>query len=207
MYNSSLGIQDQGCGTPHSHPTLRRFSPQSRLCTTFIMRGTSNIAAKGHPLSKRISTNIEHVEQGLLVNPVEPPLIKIPIPSHSMATASFSNALISFTVSHIYLCVATLLSTALLSYYVLTYDKRRNRLPPKIPAWPIINHTFLQQEDNTPPILRAWGEQYGEVFRTRAGTTDFIWLNSKEAVKELFDRRSAIYSSRQPMPMAFDCAT
>ncbi|KAF2248184.1 cytochrome P450 [Trematosphaeria pertusa] len=58
-----------------------------------------------------------------------------------------------------------------------------------------------------PPILREWGTKYGELFRTRAGTTDFIWLNSKEAVKELFDRRSAIYSSRQPMPMAFDCAT
>ncbi|KAH7122651.1 cytochrome P450, partial [Dendryphion nanum] len=52
-----------------------------------------------------------------------------------------------------------------------------------------------------------WGGKYGELFRTKAGTTDFIWLNSKEAVKELFDRRSAIYSSRQPMPMAFDCAT
>ncbi|ORY09416.1 cytochrome P450 [Clohesyomyces aquaticus] len=58
-----------------------------------------------------------------------------------------------------------------------------------------------------PPTLRDWGKKYGEVFRTRAGTTDFIWLNSKDAVKELFDRRSAVYSSRQPMPMAFDCAT
>jgi hypothetical protein len=92
-------------------------------------------------------------------------------------------------------------------FYALTYDRRRQRLPPKVPAWPIINHTFIQQRDNSPPLFRAWGQKYGEVFRTRAGTTDFIWLNSKEAVKELFDRRSAIYSSRQPMPMAFDCAT
>lgn len=109
--------------------------------------------------------------------------------------------------SHPYLlCNAFLIFLPFL-FYNLTYDRRRANLPPKVPAWPIINHTFLQQQDNTPPILRAWGKKYGELFRTRAGTTDFIWLNSKEAVKELFDRRSGIYSSRQPMPMAFECAT
>ena len=103
--------------------------------------------------------------------------------------------------------LAGLLIVSLAVYTFTTYDKRRRQLPPKIPSWPVVNHTFLQQSDNMPPVLRAWGEKYGEVFRTKAGTTTFIWLNSKEAVKELFDRRSAIYSSRQPMPMAFDCAT
>lgn len=98
--------------------------------------------------------------------------------------------------------------TALLFIYKLsTYDKRRRRLPPKVLAWPIVNHTSIQMQENFPPIVQEWGRKYGEVFRTKAGTTDFIWLNSKEAVKELFDRRSAIYSSRQPMPMAFNCAT
>ncbi|KAF2119273.1 cytochrome P450 [Lophiotrema nucula] len=98
----------------------------------------------------------------------------------------------------------------LIILYLYTFgkrDPRRKQLPPKVKGWPVINQTFLQQIDNTPPILQRWGREYGEIFRTRAGTTDFVWLNSKEAVKELFDRRSAIYSSRQPMPMAFDCAT
>ncbi|KAF2188872.1 cytochrome P450 [Zopfia rhizophila CBS 207.26] len=114
----------------------------------------------------------------------------------------------SYITSHIFLLSSlSILPISLLSYILLTRDPRRNNLPPKIPAWPIINHTFLQQEDNTPPILRAWGERYGELFRTRAGTTDFIWLNSKKAVKECFDRRSGTYSSRQPMPMAFERAT
>lgn len=108
---------------------------------------------------------------------------------------------------HPYFKLLAMIVVSLGIYVYVRYDKRRRSLPPKVPGWPIINHTFIQMQDNMPPILEKWGKEYGELFRTRAGTTDFIWLNSKEAVKELFDRRSAIYSSRQPMPMAFDCAT
>ena len=108
----------------------------------------------------------------------------------------------------LYTTVFVVCSTLLaILYRLLTRDPRRKHLPPSPPAWPIINHTFLQQTDNTPPILQEWGKTYGPLFRTKAGTTDFIWLSTKEGVKELFDRRSGIYSSRQPMPMAFSCAT
>lgn len=122
---------------------------------------------------------------------------------HSQLTRSIAH----FFSSHIYVSISILLLTAVTCYKIARYDKRRRHLPPKVPAWPIINHTLLHQQENGPPMLREWAEKYGEVFRTKAGTTDFIWLNSKRSVKELFDRRSAIYSSRQPMPMAFDCAT
>lgn len=124
-----------------------------------------------------------------------------------MIKEGFPKFLVSLVLSHLYLFVVVIAVTSLVLYKTATYDKRRQYLPPKVSGWPIINQTFLQQTDNTPPILRAWGEKYGELFRTKAGTTDFIWLNTKEAVKELYDRRSAIYSSRQPMPMAFSCAT
>jgi hypothetical protein len=116
-------------------------------------------------------------------------------------------SMLQLGITHVYISVVSLALLALAVYTFATYDKRRTNLPPKIPAWPIVNHTYIQMQDDMPPILREWGSKYGELFRTRAGTTDFVWLNSKEAVKELYDRRSAIYSSRQPMPMAFDCAT
>jgi len=45
------------------------------------------------------------------------------------------------------------------------------------------------------------------VFRTKSGATDFIWLSSPQAVKDIIDRRSAIYSSRQPQPMALGAAS
>jgi hypothetical protein len=87
-----------------------------------------------------------------------------------------------------------------------TRDPRRKSLPPHVRGWPIINQTFLQVKDDPTDILRGWAREYGEVFMTTSGTTTFIWLNSMESVKELFDRRSGIYSDRQPMPMALEAA-
>lgn len=87
-----------------------------------------------------------------------------------------------------------------------TRDPRRRSLPPQVRGWPIINQTFLQLKDDPTGLLRSWAREYGELFMTKSGTTTFIWLNSMESVKELFDRRSNIYSDRQPMPMALDAA-
>ncbi|RAO73303.1 uncharacterized protein BHQ10_009315 [Talaromyces amestolkiae] len=91
--------------------------------------------------------------------------------------------------------------------YRAFHDKRRKHLPPQVPGWPIINNTLQHRVDNAPPLLQKWAREHGEIFRTRAGATDFIWLNSMSSVKELYDKRSAIYSSRQPMPMACDTAS
>ena len=49
--------------------------------------------------------------------------------------------------------------------------------------------------------------KYGDVFRTRSAATDFIWLSSPRAVKDIIDKRSTIYSSRPPMPMALGAAS
>lgn len=130
--------------------------------------------------------------------------------TNSLSTETIAMAtttMIQAASPHIYLNLTVVAAIILLVFRLLMYDKRRRHLPPKVPAWPLINHTLVQMQDDMPPVLQEWGKKYGELFRTRAGSTDFIWLNSKEAVKELFDRRSAIYSSRQPMPMAFNCAT
>jgi Cytochrome P450 len=93
------------------------------------------------------------------------------------------------------------------SYKYFNRDPRRRHLPPKAPGWPIINHTLLHLETEFPWRLIRWTRQYGEIFRTKSAATDFIWLSSPRAVKELIDRRSAIYSSRQPQPMALGAAS
>lgn len=55
--------------------------------------------------------------------------------------------------------------------------------------------------------LRVWARQYGNIFYTKIGGTDFIWLSSPKAVKDLMDKKSAIYSSRAPLPLAQDVAS
>lgn len=86
-------------------------------------------------------------------------------------------------------------------YRYWTRDPRRACLPPHVRGWPIINQTLDQMQDDVIPLVQGWAKQYGEIFRTTSGTTTFIWLNSRKAVKELIDRRSVIYSSRHPQPM------
>jgi len=99
------------------------------------------------------------------------------------------------------------LPVVLVIWHFVTRDPRRKSLPPRVRGWPIINQTFLQIKDDPTGLLRQWAREYGEIFMTKSGTTTFIWLNSMESVKELFDRRSNIYSDRQPMPMALDYAS
>jgi cytochrome P450 len=89
--------------------------------------------------------------------------------------------------------------------YVATRDPRRKHLPPGPRGLPIIGNTHqLPQTDEVSQVIINWARQYGEIFRIRLGMTDYIYLNTPEAVKELLDKKSNIYSSRHQMPMALD---
>ena len=48
----------------------------------------------------------------------------------------------------------------------------------------------------TIPRFKDWSEQYGEVFSLKIGKGTMIVLNSRRAIHDLIDKRSAIYSSR-----------
>jgi hypothetical protein len=102
--------------------------------------------------------------------------------------------------------VVVLLGVYLINRFFLS-DPRRKHLPPIVPGPPIINHTFIHLEQEFPWRLTKWAEEYGEIFRTKSAATDFIWLSSPRAVKDIIDRKSAIYSSRQPQPMALGAAS
>lgn len=47
--------------------------------------------------------------------------------------------------------------------------------------------------------FEKWAQEYGPVYSLMLGTKVMIVLSSDEAVKELLDRRSGIYSDRQDM--------
>ena len=47
--------------------------------------------------------------------------------------------------------------------------------------------------------FEKWAQEYGPVYSLMLGTKVLIVLSSDEAVKELLDRRSGIYSDRQDM--------
>lgn len=52
-----------------------------------------------------------------------------------------------------------------------------------------------------------WHQRFGDVFYTKIGGSDYVWLSSPKAVKDLMDKKSAVYSSRPPLPLAQDVAS
>jgi cytochrome P450 len=50
--------------------------------------------------------------------------------------------------------------------------------------------------------VQVWAKQYGKIFHTKIGGSDYVWLSSPGTVKDLMDKKSAIYSSRPPLPLA-----
>jgi cytochrome P450 len=87
-------------------------------------------------------------------------------------------------------------------------DSRRKHLPPGPRGLPLIGSYFsLQNNTLVPQKALAWARTHGPVFYTKVGGADYIWLSSPKAVKDLMDKKSSIYSSRPPAPLASDIAS
>ncbi|KAM0812515.1 putative Cytochrome P450 [Seiridium cardinale] len=107
-------------------------------------------------------------------------------------------------------------STALL-FLIATYfwvvpnaikDSRRWRLPPGPRGLPLIGNLLdLAESDEVQHKVRKWHQQFGDIFYTKIGGSDYVWLSSPAIVRDLMDKKSNIYSSRPPLPLAQDVAS
>ncbi|KAH9880072.1 hypothetical protein J1614_002098, partial [Plenodomus biglobosus] len=87
-------------------------------------------------------------------------------------------------------------------------DSRRRKLPPGPKGLPFVGNLFEFADTETQrDKVIAWYKQFGDIFYTKLGGTDYIWLSSPTAVRDLMDKRSSIYSSRAPSPLAQDVAS
>ena len=80
------------------------------------------------------------------------------------------------------------------------------RLPPGPWGFPIVGSAY-QIAARPREIQRIWAKQYGELVSVKVGLKNVVLINSPAAAKEIMDKRSAITSSRTPLPVAGEVAS
>jgi cytochrome P450 len=65
----------------------------------------------------------------------------------------------------------------------------------------------LADSDEVQNVVRKWHREFGDLFYTKIGGSDYVWLSSPKVVKDLMDKKSNVYSSRPPLPLAQDIAS
>jgi hypothetical protein len=93
-----------------------------------------------------------------------------------------------------YVGLATLVLIVLQKYYKVGH--RPANYPPGPPTLPFIGNLHQIPQRNRHLQFEKWAHQYGPIFSLILGTKVMIVLNSDLAIKDLLDKRGAIYSSR-----------
>jgi hypothetical protein len=93
-----------------------------------------------------------------------------------------------------YALLAALVAVA--AYSLRKVGRRPAGYPPGPPTLPIIGNLHLMPKGKPHLQFQKWAEEYGPVYSLILGTKVMIVLSSDQAVKDLLDKRSSIYSSR-----------
>lgn len=91
---------------------------------------------------------------------------------------------------------------AMALYRLRKVGQRPAGYPPGPPTLPLIGNLHLMPKEKGHLQFHRWAEEYGPVYSLILGTTVMIVLSSDQAIKDLLDKRSSIYSSRPDMYMA-----
>ena len=82
---------------------------------------------------------------------------------------------------------------------VKNIGRRPKGYPPGPPTLPVIGNLHQIPAKNPHLQFQKWADEYGPIYSLILGTKATIVLSSDVAIKDLLDKRSAIYSSRPEM--------
>lgn len=88
---------------------------------------------------------------------------------------------------------------ALAVFQLSRIGRRPKDFPPGPPTLPLIGNLHLMPKEKAHLQFQRWAQEYGPVYSLMLGTKVMIVLSSDQAIKDLLDKRSSIYSSRPEM--------
>ncbi|KAJ4485412.1 cytochrome P450 [Lentinula aciculospora] len=105
-----------------------------------------------------------------------------------------------------FLVVLSLASALVMWYHYRKYGSGQNLpLPPGPKKLPLLGNAFDMPTVNPHLTFAQWADQYdSDILHLSVAGRDYIILNSLEAVIDLLDKRSGIYSSRPHLTMLQD---
>ncbi|KAI1502980.1 putative cytochrome P450 [Biscogniauxia marginata] len=86
-----------------------------------------------------------------------------------------------------------------LFWKILLIGQRPKDFPPGPPTVPILGNIHLIPKHNVHLQFQKWAQEYGPVYSLILGSKVMIVLSSDRAIKDLLDKRSAIYSDRMDL--------
>ncbi|KAI0154647.1 cytochrome P450 [Xylariaceae sp. FL1272] len=94
------------------------------------------------------------------------------------------------------LAICTSLALLLLIWAFFKVGRRPSNYPPGPPTLPFIGNLHQIRQEARHIQFAQWAQEYGPIYSLALGTKTMIVLNCGVAVRELMDKRGAIYSSR-----------
>ncbi|TVY93076.1 Cytochrome P450 monooxygenase [Lachnellula willkommii] len=85
---------------------------------------------------------------------------------------------------------------AFLVYRMSQMGKRRAGMPPGPPTIPFLGNALQIPAEGFYKKMKEWSGVYGKIYSLTVGSTNIIVLCDRKAVRDLIDKKSAIYSDR-----------
>lgn len=93
--------------------------------------------------------------------------------------------------------LVVLISSLALTAYILTFPGRREKhLPPGPLTLPILGNIHQIPKKGAHFQFTKWAKQYGGIYTLKLGTGTAAVLTDRRLIKQLVDKKSAMYSER-----------
>ncbi|GAB7330838.1 hypothetical protein MBLNU13_g02377t1 [Cladosporium sp. NU13] len=96
----------------------------------------------------------------------------------------------------LFLLFGLICSTAAAIYVFFFVGRRENHLPPGPPTLPILGNIHQIPKKSAHFQFSEWAKQYGGLYSLKLGTGTAVVITDRRLVKQLIDKKSALYSDR-----------